>query len=110
MALTTALHVFGGGPDFYAPLRASTLDPTVVSGYSVIWHAITLILAAFAVALAWLSRHRNAGLFWMVLGLQLGFAALFAVYGLVDLGSPWPLSQWIIFTVIPALMYIGWRR
>lgn len=111
MALTVLVHVFAGGPENYAPLRASddALPEIARSVLSVVWHAITVILIGFAVTLFILVRRENAGLFWLVLSIQLGFAFLFLVYGIADFGSLWPMPQWIIFSGIPVLMLMGRR-
>ncbi len=107
MTLTVLIHVFLGGPEVMDPIRASTLDPLVIAVTNVVWHAITLLLAIFAVALFWLSRHANRPLWALVLAMQVGFALIFLGYGIADLGTIWPMSQWVIFLGIPALMLMG---
>lgn len=107
MALTAGVHAFAGGPEFYAPLRAGTLDPVVTAGFSVIWHVITVLLVALAIGLVVLTRARNPALFWMIAGLQLGFSILFIGYGLADLGTLWLMPQWVIFLLILSLMTVG---
>ncbi|MEY1557720.1 hypothetical protein AB3Y40_18975 [Yoonia sp. R2331] len=109
MALTTLIHVFVGGPEVMDPIRASTLDPLVIGVASVVWHAITLLLALFAVALLWLARNSNKPLVALLLAMQLGFGLIFLGYGIADLGTIWPMPQWIIFFAIPALMLVGQR-
>jgi hypothetical protein len=46
----------------------------------------------------------------MLSGSQLGFAALFVSYGLSRLGTVVPMSQWIIFLIIPAMTRFGQSR
>ena len=52
MAATTLLHVIGGGAEFYQPIQASAMEPPLRAISEVLWHAVTLLLAAQAVALA----------------------------------------------------------
>lgn len=110
MAITTAVHVFSGGPEIHVPIQASSLSADLRAISAVIWHAITVILAGFAVALVWLSLKRNEPLAWLIIGVQLGFAALFIFYGLTMLDSLWPMPQWIVFLIIPTIMLWGMRR
>ena len=107
MTLTVGLHVFGGGPEVHDPIRASALPDVVRAIGSVLWHGVTWMLILMAVALGWLTYHRNIALFVMVAAVQAGFAALFVFYGWTVLGTLWLTPQWIIFTVIPAVMFFG---
>ena len=104
MALLTLVHVFMGGPEINAPVRASALDEVVRSVSTVAWHAVTVLLTVFALGLAWVSRHANRPMEIMMIAIQLGLAGLFLVVGIADLGSVWPMPQWIGFLLIPALM------
>jgi len=110
MALTTVVHLFAGGPENYTPLRASTLDPLVISTLSVVWHAISLLLAMQAVALYYLAKRRNPAFAWALLAYNLGFALLFVAYGLADFGTLWRLPQWIAFLATAVLTWAGTRR
>lgn len=109
MTLTVLIHVFVGGAEVMDPIRASTLDPLVIAVTNVVWHAITLQLALFVVGLFWLVQHQSRPLVAMMLAMQLGFALIFLGYGIADLGTLWPMPQWIIFLGIPALMLMGER-
>lgn len=109
MGLTTLIHIFAGGPEVMDPVHASTLPALVIAVLSVVWHAITLLLALFTVALVWLITHDNRPLAALMFALQIGFAALFLGYGLSHLGTVWPMPQWIIFLVVPAMMLMGQR-
>lgn len=107
MGLTVGLHIFGGGPEIHDPIRASALPDVVRAIGSVLWHAVTWMLVLMAVALGWLSLRRNPALFVMVAAMQVGFAALFVFYGWTLLGTLWETPQWVIFSVIPAIMLFG---
>ena len=52
----------------------------------------------------------NGPLFWMVFAALAGFAGMFLFYGLTDLGTLWPMPQWIIFLAVAGLMVWGERR
>lgn len=110
MALTTAIHVFMGGPEVSLPVQQSDLPEVVRAVSIVVWHAITWILAVLALAIAYMAVRPNAGLFWMTVAIQAGFATLFVWYGLVQLGNLTEMPQWIIFSGVPALMLWAERR
>ncbi len=110
MGVTVLVHVFVGGPEIHVPVQASTLDPVVRGVSAVLWHGMTALLAICAVALAWLARHRNRPLEWVLIALQVSFAGLFLWVGAAQLGDLWPMPQWIIFLGIPAVMLAARRR
>jgi len=107
MTLTVLIHAFVGGPEVYAPVRVSALEPVALSVMSVVWHVITAILALMAVGLFWLARHRCQPLEVMLIAIQICFAAVFIGYGIVDLGNLTQMPQWIIFLVGPGLMLLA---
>ncbi|SFK95367.1 hypothetical protein [Shimia haliotis] len=109
LGLTTYVHVFLGGPEIHHVIQASSLSGSVRGVAAVLWHAVTVVLIAFALACAVMARHQNRALALLVIGIQLGFAALFVVYGLSLLGTLWVMPQWLIFTLIPAVMMCGLR-
>ncbi len=110
MLLTFFVHVFGGGPEVYTPVRGSDLPIGLVSILSVIWHAISVILLVMAAAYGWAALHPNGALIWTMATIQIGFAGLFIYYGITDLGTVWPMPQWAIFLLIPTVAAIGqWR-
>ena len=110
MAVTTLVHVFMGGPEVYAPLRAATLDPVVQSVLSVVWHMVTLVLAIMAITY-WVLWQRPAVALAASNGaICLGIALLFLGYGMADLGTLWPMPQWIIFLLVFGLTCLGLRR
>ncbi len=100
--LTTFLHVMGGGPQFHEPALASELTDSWKTAFSTIWHEITVLLLLDAVflAAAALQTRRNALLLYLVFGLNFSFGALFFFYGVLRLGTPFVLLQWILFFAI----------
>ena len=110
MAVTFLVHVFVGGPELYGPIRQSSLSMIERSTWSVVWHFTSLQLLMLSVALFYLARHRNKGVFVYVLVTSIGFAALFIAYGFFDLGSVWPMPQWIAFANVTVLMIWGRDR
>ncbi len=108
--LTTYVHVFLGGPEIHHVIQASDLAADVRGVSAVLWHAVTAIIVLFAVACTHLARRSNREMALLVIGVQLGFAALFVFYGLTLLGSLWVMPQWVIFTLIPAVMALGMGR
>jgi hypothetical protein len=108
-AATFFLHVFGGGPEFHAPIQASALDLPLRAISAVLWHAISLLLATEAVALLWLARYPNRPMAALLGAIQISFAGLFLFYGQTMLGSVWILGQWTIFLVLAGLIFWGAR-
>ncbi len=110
---TAALHVFGGGPEFHQPALDSALPAPWKAAFSTIWHAITAMLAFAGLFLifAGLALHKNRLLLWLILSLNLAFAALFVGYGWVRLGTLWDLPQWTIFAAISIFVVLAlWLR
>jgi hypothetical protein len=99
---TAALHVVGGGPEFHDPALASSLPAPWKAAFSTIWHEVSalLFLNAIFLAFAGLALRKNTLLLWLVFSLNAAFGVLFLTYGVVRLGSPWVLMQWIIFATI----------
>ena len=110
MGLTVLLHLFGGGPEVHAPLQAALTDPLLAAFATVLWHAVTVVLAVLAGGLWVLAQRRDPALEAILSGIQLGLAALFIFYGLTRLGTVMPMNQWIIFLAIPALTRLGQSR
>jgi hypothetical protein len=109
MAITFMVHVFVGGPELYDSMRISNLSVIEQSSFSVVWHFTSMQLFLFAATLFYLARSQNKALFVFVLVTMIGFALLFVGYGLFDLGSVWPMPQWIAFAITTALMIWGMR-
>jgi hypothetical protein len=110
MGLTVLLHVFGGGPEVYDPLQAALSDPFLAAFAAVLWHMTTLVQIGLAGGIWVLARRQDPALEAILSGIQLGFAALFVSYGLSRLGTVVPMSQWIIFLIIPAMTRFGQSR
>lgn len=110
MALTFGVHVFAGGPEIHVAIQNSELSPYLRAISAVLWHAVTVVLAVFALAYFWLSRNDNKPLSIVIGVIQLGFAGLFLWYGITLLETVWPMPQWIIFLLIPAISAAGTIR
>lgn len=107
MAATFILHVFGGGPEFHAPIQTSALDLPLRAMSAVLWHFVSLMLAVQAVALFWLARHPDRAMTALLAAIQLGLTGLFLFYGQTMLGTVWILGQWTIFLTLAALIIWG---
>ncbi|MGH1331689.1 MAG: hypothetical protein ACRBBK_12470 [Paracoccaceae bacterium] len=107
MTATIFLHVIGGGEEVHVPMQAGGLSPFLAAFAAVLWHAVTVVLIIMALALFWLARHPNRPLALALIGLMLGWSAVFILYGAVRLGDLWQMPQWTIFTTVPALMIWG---
>ncbi|MFY0594823.1 MAG: hypothetical protein JXQ85_00195 [Cognatishimia sp.] len=110
MALTFGVHVFAGGPEVHVAIQASELSEYLRAISAVLWHAVSVILAVFALAYLWLARNDNKALSIVLGATQLGFATLFLWYGTTLLGTIWPMPQWIVFLLIPAISAAGTLR
>jgi hypothetical protein len=112
-ALTLAVHVFAGGPEVHvAMLALAGAFPDVLKTFiSVMWHAITVILAIDSAALLLAMRYSPSqkALVWFVCAQYVAFAALFVFYGAFGLGSLLIMPQWIVFLLIPGLAIAGLR-
>ncbi|MGY0235351.1 hypothetical protein [Longispora urticae] len=111
-AAVTALHVFGGTPEFVDPLLASGLDAPTRQLFRVLWHVCTLVLASLPVALLWAAR-ADRTLARPVLLYTWFLAATFTVVFLtVNLAAFGPavftLPQWTLF--VPLLVLIPLAR
>lgn len=77
--------------------------------WSVVWHAVTAVMAFGGLALiaaALLPRHALA-LAALPVALFLTAAILFLVYGQKRLGTVWVLPHWVAFLGISALALTG---
>ena len=110
MAGTVALHVFSGGPEFADPFRAALSDDHLRAMALILWHAVTVVLVVLTGAYLVLARGPNRALLWASSALQLGWAALFVLYGLDLLGQLWSLPQWVLFISFPLLALWAERR
>ncbi len=110
MAMTLGIHLFMGGPEVHEAMLAGLQLPGLRAFASVLWHAVSVNLLVFSVALAALALRPNRALEATLAATQIGFAGLFLAYGAIVLGSVWPMPQWLIFLTIPALTRFGQAR
>lgn len=77
--------------------------------WSVVWHAVTAVMAFGGLALiaAGLMPDLALALAALPLALFLSAAALFLFYGIKRLGTVWVLPQWVAFLAISALALVG---
>lgn len=110
--LTAVAHVFGGGPEFHKPMMASALSDPIRAGFSVVWHATTIMLVVNTGLLirAALDRSEARALAWVVILQYLPFAGLFLYFGLMRLGNITALPQWSAFLIVSVLALIGLRK
>ena len=109
MAVTLGIHLFAGGPEYNAPFQEVLPTPHLSSMAGVLWHAVSVALAVFAVALYRLALRPNPELKWTLAAIQIGWAALFLAYGASQLGTVWIMPQWVIFLALPALTFLPRR-
>ena len=110
MGATFGLHIYIGQTRVLPALNATSMDPQLLTLTLVLWHAVSVTLAVFAVGLWHLSSHPNPALEATLAAVQAGFAALFLYYGATRLGTIWLLPQWVIFLALPALTRLGQYR
>ncbi len=107
--LLDIVHIFPGGREIHRPMVASHWPEPAKAIWSVVWHAVTAVMAIGGVALiaaAFLPEQALA-LSVVPIALFLSAAVLFIVYGLIRLGTVRVLLQWTAFLVISALGLIG---
>lgn len=110
MGATVFLHLFGGGPQYHDAFLVSLSDSELKSMASILWHAVTIMLAVFTFSLIYLARHKNIALELTLAAIQVCFSLAFLWYGWKDLGTIWPMPQWVIFLSIVVLTFFGQRR
>lgn len=110
--VTLLIHLFSGGPEVHDPILESDLSVLLKAYGSVLWHAVTVVLAVNSMALLIAARGRalQKPLVLLTAGQYFGFAVLFGIYGLTRLGTLLPMPQWIIFCLIAAVALMGLRR
>ncbi|HMS95486.1 MAG TPA: hypothetical protein PKA03_09745 [Tabrizicola sp.] len=107
--LLDLVHVFPGGREIHRPMVASHWPEPAKAVWSVVWHAVTAVMALGGLALiaaAFLPDHALA-LSALPIALFLSAAGLFIVYGLKRLGSLRILPHWVAFLAISALGLVG---
>jgi hypothetical protein len=107
--LLDLVHIFPGGREIHRPMVASHWPEPAKAVWSVVWHAVTAVMAfggAALIAAAALPDHALA-LALLPIALFLTAAVLFIVYGLKRLGTLRILPQWVAFLAISALGLAG---
>ena len=107
--LLDLVHIFAGGHEIHRPMVAAHWPEPAKAVWSVVWHAVTAVMAFGGVALiaaAFLPDHALA-LSVLPIALFLAFTGLFIVYGAMRLGTLRVLPQWAAFLFLSALGLIG---
>lgn len=107
--VTFGIHVFGGGSALLKPLVQSDMKPAAKSIWSVVWHAVTAIIALNAFAFLVSARPNAPALLICSYPLAISFCIilLFLFYGIARHGSVFVLPQWTLFLVSSVLAIIG---
>ncbi len=107
--LLDVVHITLGGREFHAPMLGSGATDPAKALWSVVWHAMTAMMALGGVSLvaAGVIPSHALALAVLPIALLLASAALFVFYGLKRLGDLSRLPQWTAFFVISALGLIG---
>lgn len=109
--ISTGIHVFAGGPEIMHPLYASAMPVASVAVLDVIWQQVTALLLGGGVVAA-VAAFRPAWrrpVAWLLGGHYLVVAAIFLIWGALWFSSPWPMPQWVLFSVMAGLMFAGLR-
>lgn len=107
--LLNLVHIFLGGREIHRPMVAAHWPEPAKAVWSVVWHAVTAVMALgglFLIAAAFLPELALALALLPIL-LFLSAAGLFIFYGWKRLGTLRILPQWLAFLVISALGLIG---
>ncbi len=110
--ITIGLHVYGGGEEVHQPILDANLTTILKAYTSILWHAVTVVLAINSAGLILLAfkpiQFKSLG---VLISLQyFAFAGLFIFYGISKLGTLFLMPQWIIFISLAALILFGTRR
>ena len=107
--LLDLVHIFPGGREIHRPMVAAHWPEPAKAVWSVVWHAVTVVMAFGGVALIVAAFLPDQALALSVLpiALFLAFTGLFIVYGALRLGTLRVLPQWTAFLFISALGLIG---
>ncbi len=110
--LTFVAHIFGGGPDILVPMQAGEMSQYLKTIWTVVWHAVsvTIFIGTVCLIVEAIKPGKFTGLIWGICAQYLAFTVLFIYYGIAELGSLWPMPQWIAFSLIVVLAAIGMRR
>lgn len=110
MGATVLIHVFAGGVDVHVPLQTALHVAELAAFAAVLWHGATVVLIVLTYGLWVLAKRRDLAFEIVLSGVQVGFAAVFLLYGLTRLGTVSDMPQWVIFLIIPALTRFGQSR
>ncbi|PID36395.1 MAG: hypothetical protein CR993_04815 [Rhodobacterales bacterium] len=111
MTLLFFVHLFMGTPKVLDPIQASDLSLPLIAISSVIWHAISALLAIFAAALFVHARKENTALMLTISAVNIAVAALFLFYGATLMGNIFtPMPHWIFFLAVVGLNLWGFIR
>lgn len=107
--LLDLVHIFAGGREIHRPMVAAHWPAPAKAVWSVVWHAVTAMMALGGLALIAAAALPDQALALSVLpvALFLSGAGLFIVYGLRRLGTLRVLPHWIAFLAISGLAIIG---
>jgi hypothetical protein len=106
-ALLFLAHVNGGGKEVHLPMLESNMSQLLKAYTSVIWHAISAVLAIGTGALLWAAMGRGDGMAIVIVVQYLAFVGLFLLYGIKRLKSIWVMPQWVAFLIISVCAGIG---
>ncbi len=106
-AVLLVAHVIGGGKEVHVPMLESDLNRLLKAYASVIWHAVTAILAIGTGALFWAASGKGDGMALVIALQYLAFVGLFLAYGISRLKSVWIMPQWTAFLLISVLTGVG---
>ncbi len=107
--LLDLVHIFPGGREIHRPMVTSAFPDPIKAIWSVVWHAVTAVLAIGGAALIVAAFLPDEALALSVvpIALFLSFAGLFMIYGLKRLRSLRVLPHWLAFLGISVLGLIG---
>lgn len=103
------VHIIYGGREAHQPALASSWPAPAKALYSVLWHAVTAMMAFGGVCLiaASIFPDQALALSALPIALFLSAAGLFLYYGMKRLGTVRILPQWVAFLTISALAVLG---
>ena len=107
--LLDLVHIVAGGREIHVPMLRSRASDPAKAVWSVVWHAITAVMALGGLTLVAAGLHPEHAVALAVLPIAifLAMAVLFVFYGLRRLGTLTVLPQWTAFLAISALAIAG---
>jgi hypothetical protein len=107
--LLDLVHIFLGGREIHRPMVAAHWPEPAKAIWSVVWHAVTAVMAFGGLALIGAAFLPSQALALSVLPITLflATAGLFLFYGIARLGTVRTLPQWVAFLAISALGVVG---